>query len=1016
MAIVSYQETYKALDWYFKNRLENDSEKSAIENLTIFSNFIKKTIHGELSEIKTEENEQAIRNMCKYVIAYLLPYVRKKIKVLNFERENGTISQEQMTYLSRYLDLEDDLMAIASFRSLIHFATYMETQDDENQKVWKYTMDTTMGSIFYYANAAILNKKYRSIVKQTPAGFGKCLHANQDILTSTGYKKAKDLKIGDLVYSMKENKPVLRKIVNRWDTIKKQVKITARNGVELIVSPEHRMWTQRGYVQAKDLATDDYLYYLCSPLEFGEDINENELRFISMMLFDGTCTNNTKFSKEDNEIYQECIKVCKNLNFNVYDGKYTNSKCHLLTINKNDGRPVELLKKYGIFNHYSTNKRLPKQFFTMSLKQRYEFIGIMFATDGYIPKYSGNGGCNIGISLANKELCEDIQLLLSTCGIYSNLDKKKVKGKDKNFEAWVLTIPDEFTERIYKNCYCYQKQKALEERYLAICNLSMKPYSNCVNYPKSLLENCKELKRAKNKYWSRNKTFKREIVHRYVKDQKIVSDDFYWNKIISIKNDDTEVPMIDFEVEDTHNFILDGFVSHNSKSDCVIICFIFGYDINADVVKMVGNPSVLDGITENIVKMLKSEKFGKVFPLFGKYKGSDDMFSMLKVRDGTFGLTESKKSISFACYNKDTKISGTRFNYQFYDDITQQEDAENIDKHKKDLITYRGTWAKREYNQFDTIRFFTGTSYHREDFLSQIIKMASDGLPLICDLDTRGKYAWSRFVKLTNDKKCVVIKIPKLADLELGEDKCWCTFPQKFSKYEALKLLHSPIEGSRREFFAMEQQTPLPPEALKFDIVYLRQYDELPQDILDNNCRTIAIIDPVRKGIDNFACLIFKSVDEVNWYWVDCYYKKKQTSKYAIPKICERLAFHKVDEICFEQNTTDPDLMKDLIDQEMLKNNYTEYHIEDFWSNEKKEDKILNCSDEIIAHIIFPRYGMYAPESDMGRAYDDVVNYNIEGKNKRNDDSIDCCAMLIRKLERKEENSCEVLDLGGGLW
>lgn len=625
MAIVSYQETYKALDWYFKNRLENDSEKSAVENLTIFSNFIKKTIHGELSEIKTEENEQAIRNMCKYVIAYLLPYVRKKIRVLNFERENGTISQERMTYLSRYLDLEDDLMAIASFRSLIHFATYMETQDDENQKVWKYTMDTTMGSIFYYANAAILNKKYKSIVKQTPAGFGK------------------------------------------------------------------------------------------------------------------------------------------------------------------------------------------------------------------------------------------------------------------------------------------------------------------------------------------------------------------------------------------------------SKSDCVIICFIFGYDINADVVKMVGNPSVLDGITENIVKMLKSEKFGKVFPLFGKYKGSDDMFSMLKVRDGTFGLAESKKSVSFACYNKDTKISGTRFNYQFYDDITQQEDAENVDKHKKDLITYRGTWAKREYNQFDTIRFFTGTSYHREDFISQIIKMASDGLPLICDLDTRGKYAWSRFVKLTNDKKCVVIKIPKLADLELGEDKCWCTFPQKFSKYEALKLLHSPIEGSRREFFAMEQQTPLPPESLKFDIVYLRQYDELPQDILDNNCRTIAIIDPVRKGIDNFACLIFKSVDEVNWYWVDCYYKKKQTSKYAIPKICERLSFHKVDEICFEQNTTDPDLMKDLIDQEMIKNGDTEYHIEDFWSNEKKEDKILNCSDEIIAHIIFPRYGMYAPESDMGRAYDDVVNYNIEGKN-RNDDSIDCCAMLIRKLERKEENSCEVLDLGGGLW
>ena len=1005
-----YNEAYSALKWYVENKMINEVvEESRLENLKTIRLFLTNTIHENLAKVRTKENETKIREMCQWVIEKILPFIKAKLKLINFKRVNSALDEKELVIFNDYLDLEDDFFAIASFRSLPHFAMYMERQDSEEDKVWKYTMDETMGSIFYYSNKMILEDDIHALVKQTPAGYGKCFHANQNILTSTGYKKAKDLKIGDFVYSMKENKPVLRKIVNRWNTIKKQVKITARNGVELIVSPEHRMWTQRGYVQAKDLTTDDYLYYLCSPLEFGENINEDELKFISMMLFDGSCTNCTQFTKKNNEIYQECIKVSKNLNFSYSSYQYKDKSCCHLTINKNDGRPVELLRKYGIFNHYSTNKRLPKQFFTMSLKQRYEFIGIMFATDGYIPKYSCNGGCNIGITLANKELCEDIQLLLSTCGIYSNLAKKNIKGKEKNFEAWVLTVPDEFTEKIYKNCYCYQKQKALEERYLAINNLSMKPYSNCVNYPKSLLENCKELKKAENKSWTRNKTFKREIVHRYVKDKKIISDDFYWNKIISIKNDDTEVPMIDFEVEDTHNFILDGFVSHNSKSDCVIMCFILGYDVNADIIKVVGNPTAMEGIVPRVVEMLKSKRFGKVFPVLGKYNGSDDMFKRQTISDNCIALADSTKAASLVCFNKETKTSGIRGNYQFYDDITQAEDAENISKHERDVSTYQSVWSKREYNQFKTKRWFTGTSYNREDFICKMIDKYSKGLPLCADLEIQ-KYKWAKFCKKTQNGKMVVIRIPKLVDLELGEDKCYCSFPEKFSKEEALDLLHSDAPNSRRSFYAMEQQSPLPPESMKFDWVYLRTYKKLPKDILDNNCFCRVIIDPSRKGKDNYAALIFKSIDgQKDWYFVDCYYEQKVTSKYAIPEICKKAAFHKADTISFEQNATDASLITDLIKTELLKNGNRECNIDDFWSQENKEEKILKYSDDILTDIIFPDREIFHIDSPMGRAMKDITCYSFDFK-VVHDDSIDCCAMFESRLKQNNENTIEVLD------
>lgn len=760
-----YNEAYNALKWYVDNKMSNEVvEETRLENLKTIRLFLTNTIHENLAKVRTKENETKIREMCQWVIEKILPFIKAKLKLINFKRVNSALDEKELVIFNDYLDLEDDFFAIASFRSLPHFAMYMERQDSEEDKVWKYTMDETMGSIFYYSNKMILEDDIHALVKQTPAGYGKCFHANQNILTNTGYKKAKDLKIGDLVYSMKENKAVLRKIINKWDTKKKQVKITARNGVELIVSPEHRMWTQRGYVQAKDLTTDDYLYYLFGSLE-----------------------------------------------------------------------------------------------------------------------------------------------------VYGNLDEL--------------------------------------------------------------------IKTAK----------------------------FRWIKIINIKNNNEEIPMIDLEVEDTHNFILDGFVSHNSKSDCVIMCFILGYDVNADIIKVVGNPTAMEGIVPRVVEMLKSKRFGKVFPVLGKYNGSDDMFKRQTISDNCIALADSTKAASLVCFNKETKTSGIRGNYQFYDDITQAEDAENVSKHERDVSTYQSVWSKREYNQFKTKRWFTGTSYNREDFICKMIDKYSKGLPLCVDMEIQ-KYKWAKFCKKTQNGKMVVIRIPKLVDLELGEDKCYCSFPQKFSKEEALDLLHSDAPNSRRSFYAMEQQSPLPPESMKFDWVYLRTYKKLPKDILDNNCFCRIIIDPSRKGKDNYAALIFKSIDgKKDWYLVDCYYEQKVTSKYAIPEICKKAAFHKADIISFEQNATDASLITDLIKTELLKNGNRECNIDDFWSQENKEEKILKYSDDILTDIIFPDREIFHSDSPMGRAMKDITCYSFDFK-VVHDDSIDCCAMFESRLKQNNENTIEVLD------
>lgn len=444
-----------------------------------------------------------------------------------------------------------------------------------------------------------------------------------------------------------------------------------------------------------------------------------------------------------------------------------------------------------------------------------------------------------------------------------------------------------------------------------------------------------------------------------------------------------------------------------SKSDCVIICYILGYDHNATIMKVVGNPKLVGEITQNITKMLLSPRFGKVFKEFGDCKGKEnEMFTTIKQTDGTFKLKWSKQARSFLCVNKDTAIDGTRYDYQFYDDVTQSKDKENVTQHMKDRSNYTSQWKKRASNEFTTKRFFTGTAYHREDFLSYIKSYQSNNVPLVKELELT-KFKWSKFVKFSQDRKTAYIIVPKLANLEFGEEKSYCTFPQRFSKKEALDMYHGNL-GSRREFFAMEQQTPLPPEKLCFDYAYLNQYEKLPEDIIKRQSLSKMIIDPSRKGYDNFSALIFEksSLENKNkWYFTSCFYEQV-SSKAAIPEVVKLIIDHKCTTIYVETNID----ITDSLENELQRNKYYDYEIVPFYSYEKKDEKISNTRDDIRDNIIFPIEGMYHFDSPMGRAMSDIVNYSMEGKNKH-DDSIDCCAMFMIQESEESSNTIEFLPI-----
>ena len=419
-----WQEVFGALSEYIENSTINEQDyKKVYEDIKLIKDFIYDVIHNKLYKDRDiVENEQNIRVLCKYVINKILPLITKKINEIDYRlrKENN---MDMALLLKDYYELEDDLYALASFRSLTHFAHYMERQDDKSQLVWKYNMEDTMGGIFYYSNAMILDHKYKNLIKQCPTGYGKCVDENTYVDTNYGRIKIKDVEIGDMIYSMDKNKLIQQVVTNKWNTNKEQVIIKTQSGKKIIISPEHRMFTQKGYKQAKDITTNDYLYSQLCYIDGDYKIDKDELFFISSMIFEGSCTKNIfSFTQEDNEFKDCFLNCCDNLGITYKQSQKKGNKAISYWFHTKDKKVENLLKKYNIYNCNSHTKRLDRKFFELPLKQKYDFISYMIATDGYIPKY--NGCSLIGISLANELLIDDIQYLLSTCGIYSKKSYK----------------------------------------------------------------------------------------------------------------------------------------------------------------------------------------------------------------------------------------------------------------------------------------------------------------------------------------------------------------------------------------------------------------------------------------------------------------------------------------------------------------------------------------------------------------------------------------------------------------
>lgn len=425
-----------------------------------------------------------------------------------------------------------------------------------------------------------------------------------------------------------------------------------------------------------------------------------------------------------------------------------------------------------------------------------------------------------------------------------------------------------------------------------------------------------------------------------------------------------------------------------SLSDAFMHAYIFGYDINNDVFKVCGNDKFTDDCFTNVIKIMTSPQYAKVFPYYAQFNGKENlMFSFCSTKELKFSITGSKVSTNLRICTKLSKTNGVRAKFLFIDDITQQDDTSTA--MATDIDKFMREWFRRNYNIENFYVVASGTAYSQFDILSWLKGKNNFAESVKASINEFTSIAKTSFSGLKG--LAVFVIVPALDK----NDKS--VFP-KIRPTEALLQLRA---DDYKTFMAMEQQDPLPPENSPFYFTKLRQYTTLP--IIGENGRLdycVAALDPKRRGKDFVSMPIFFEADdnekkgEKAFYLQDWLYDNRPM-KDCVPLIVSRIIQRNIRRLYVERNTDE--LIAPLILDKLKEQGYTSCVIDEVYSTEPKDRRIMGAEGDIKSKMIFPEIGMYASSHDIGNALNSVYGYDYNRKNAH-DDAPDSLALFAKRF------------------
>jgi hypothetical protein len=375
---------------------------------------------------------------------------------------------------------------------------------------------------------------------------------------------------------------------------KRCLEFVFRSGRKLAVTPEHKMLTPGGWIEAAGLVPGDTIAAagsIPSP-EVPVDLDPSVVDLLALLLSEGCTTVRASFSTADQYILKLARRAAHGIGCQVV---HRNNYDYTIICPEHPGNPAhDLCRRFGLWGKKSTEKRIPDDVFRLPPASLARFISIFWQCDGYVDRIAPV------IALANKEMIQQIAHLLLRFGVRSTVKE----APNEHAGAWRLVVRSDSFEA-FRRAFSLRghKLKRLEKicgrkHNATVGNPALRPdvIHSVRRYVDTLPRRCidagnrkrtlKELLFTRKKISDRPTSASRAGFAKFFEAHPSALNDFGWwfadsvdwDELLEVR-DAGERHVFDFTMDPTACFVANDLIAHNTFSVAAMALFATGNDV-----------------------------------------------------------------------------------------------------------------------------------------------------------------------------------------------------------------------------------------------------------------------------------------------------------------------------------------------------------------------------------------------------------------------------------------------------
>ncbi len=375
--------------------------------------------------------------------------------------------------------------------------------------------------------------------------------------------------------------------------VKKIIKLKLRSGKEIELTPEHPLLTVKGWTPAQELDLKSRIAVPRNLNCFGkQEMPQNQIKLLAYLIAEGhTRKSWVLFSNSDPTLVKEFTDCVKEFDKELQISEHGKPGCYRVA-NKNnrysfrENKLKTWVSSFGLHGKYAPEKWIPNEILKLPKEELAIFLNRLFSCDGSIYYDKNKKMWELSYSSSSKQLIKQVHHLILRYGILSKLRTKKVKYKGEYRTSYEIVINEENVRKFINEIGFLGKKRELQKQCLQETKEKTRN-PNIDTIPKEIWElyrpnNWAEIGRAMD--YAHPKAMRERI--RYAPSrqtllqiaqadnnqiiEQLATSDIFWDEIISMEVLEGEFEVFDISVPNTHNFVANDIIIHNSYSASVI--------------------------------------------------------------------------------------------------------------------------------------------------------------------------------------------------------------------------------------------------------------------------------------------------------------------------------------------------------------------------------------------------------------------------------------------------------------